>query len=611
MVCLKYFIAALALFAVVTLLYRLLSRGLSRSAKGQQLGRYALASLIAVFPLALAGRVCWNMNLTLIAAVSAMWMLIYPLLDFVANRRRSPEIDNRMDFAFGLYLFGFLTGGYLAFVALFPSWQAIVSTALAAVEMPLIILTVFQLAYYMVYRASIDHDGLKLVLDTDANEVLEFLRSFSPWLLIPGLVAIILFIMAWFWWNLTDTLPFDNLPWWRTAALAVYTVAVGILMFKGPRSAFRRSGLTRLYFEDRAHDRECAGYAAACRSRREALDASSPLFPPTPGAVAAQGRTFLLVIGESASRDYMEAFTPTPANCGTTPWLSAMAGEGSALLFPNAYSCHFQTVPTLTRALTEFSQYAPGNFRDAVSVVDVAKKLGMKVYWFSNQGHIGANDTAVTLIAETADRAAWTSQTINRRSYDGELPKFLDEVDPSADKLIVFHLIGSHFTYSNRYPADAAYFSAATPADAYAAAYRNSLRYTDTVLSQLYDYSVRHLNLQFMLYCSDHADMPDRRRTPVFDDFGKLRIPLALVTTDAFRASSPRLMSSLRANASRTFSNDLLFNLLCGLWQVESSHLPDALNLCSPSYALTPSTTRILLSTSTVDADPRFTTPAI
>ena len=206
------------------------------------------------------------------------------------------------------------------------------------------------------------------------------------------------------------------------------------------------------------------------------------------GGAMMQGRTYILVIGESASRDYMESFTWRPSDEGTTPWLSRMARGSKAVLFPHAYSCHFQTVPTLTRALTEMNQYNSKNFVESVSIVDVAKKLGMKVYWFSNQGHIGANDTPVTLIAETADRASWTSQTLNRRSYDGELPRFLEEVDPVADKLVVFHLIGSHFTYSNRYPASEEYFKPqGDDSDGYVAAYRNSLRYTDSVLGDIYD----------------------------------------------------------------------------------------------------------------------------
>lgn len=603
-----YALIAAGLFIAVTALYFILSKGLSASAVHQQLSRYAVASVLAVAPLAIAGNVVWNLPLTLIVAVSVLTMLTFPVLQFVADHRRVAEIDNRMDFAFGLYLFGFLTGGYFTFTSLLPSSHNLITTVLAALELPLIILAAFQIVYFIIYHAAVDHDGLKLVLDTDVNEVLEFLRSFSPWLMIPGVVVMIAFICTWFWLNFNDSLPFEGtMPWWRTALLGCYTLVMWVITFHGKRSPFRRSGLPNLYYEDREHARLIEGYSAGTSARRGTLNVSSPLFPPL---TTSGGRTYILVIGESASRDYMHAFSPTEANEGTTPWLDSMAAQGSAMLFSNAYSCHFQTVPTLTRALTSLSQYAPGSFPSSPSVIDVANALGLRTYWFSNQGHIGANDTAVTLVAETADRAAWTSQSVNRHSYDGALPRFLEEVDPAADKLVVFHLIGSHFTYSNRYPQEEAFFKPASTSESYLSAYRNSLRYTDKVLRDIYDYASQHLNLQFMLYCSDHSDIPDRRRTPVFDDFGKLRIPMALVTAPAFEKESAEVLSSLRKNASRPFSNDLFFNLLCGLLQVSdngvSRVLPPELDLCSPSYALTPATTRVLTGTAVVADDPRY-----
>ena len=600
MVYIVYLLASVAIFGLVTFLYRILSKGLSRSAKGQQLTRFGIASLLTVLPFAIAGEVRWNLNLTMIAGVSVMWMLIFPFLDYVANRRKTTEIDNRMDFAFGLYLFGLLAGGYMSLSAIFPHWNALIGSSLAAVEMPLIVLAAFQVSYFAVYHASVDHDGLKLVLDTDANEVLEFIRSFPRWVVISILIGFIVLLMVWFYWNLLDSVPVVNLNWSRKLGLVVYCAGIGWMMFHGPRSPFRRSGLPRLYFEDQEHARECAGYAAACRKRRESLEIESSIFNPVgegsgmAGGAMMQGRTYILVIGESASRDYMESFTWRPSDEGTTPWLSRMARGSKAVLFPHAYSCHFQTVPTLTRALTEMNQYNSKNFVESVSIVDVAKKLGMKVYWFSNQGHIGANDTPVTLIAETADRASWTSQTLNRRSYDGELPRFLEEVDPVADKLVVFHLIGSHFTYSNRYPASEEYFKPqGDDSDGYVAAYRNSLRYTDSVLGDIYDSASSKLNLQWMVYCSDHADLPDRRRSPVFDGFGKLRIPLAVVLSDDYVMKHPDVASAMSKNSNRPFSNDLLFDLLCGLWDVRSGVAPQSLNIASCLYSLDGASTKV------------------
>lgn len=319
-----------------------------------------------------------------------------------------------------------------------------------------------------------------------------------------------------------------------------------------------------------------------------------------------KGKTFILVIGESASRDYMEAFTPTDANRHTTPWLSAMAGNTSRVfLFSNAYSCHFQTVPTLERALTAMSQYNSLRFVSAPSIVDAAHALGIKVYWFSNQGHIGQNDTPVTLVAENADYAKWTSQRLNHQPYDGEMVKLLPEINVSEDKLLVFHLMGSHFTYSNRYPPAHEYFPTHGGAD-YVAAYRNSIRYTDSFLKAVYDYASENLNLQAMVYCSDHADIPDRRRSPSFDGFGQVRIPLAVMLSDSYVSENPEVAAALSTNTMKPFSNDLLFDLMAGLWRVESPVLDKSLSLASSSYRLTPETTFVHLNSLAVSADPNF-----
>lgn len=606
MVYLCYFAAIAGLFAVVTALYRLLSKGLSRSAKGQQLTRFGVGAVLAVLPLAIAGEVVWTRALTLIAVVSVLSMITFPLLDRVANSQAKAEIDNRMDFAFGLYLFGFLSALYLALNSLLPAWANVTNTLLAALELPMMVLLLGQVIYYMVYRTSIDHDGLKLVLDTNVNEVLEFVRSFPVWATIPGLLALIALLILWFWWSLTgERIAAPDLNWMQRTAEVACVGVLGSLLFKGAHSAFRRSGLPKLYFDNRDYTRQCASYAASCRERMKNLTATSDRvgegLPTAPGE---KGRTFVLVIGESASRDYMEAFAPSEANAGTTPWLASLT-DGSAVLLPNAYSCHFQTVPTLERALTAMNQYNDLRFTDSVSIVDMAHKLGMKVYWFSNQGHIGQNDTPITLVAETADTARWTSQTLNNQPYDGELLKFLQEVDPEDDKLVVFHLMGSHFTYSNRYPASEEHFATRGGND-YEAAYRNSLRYTDRLLADIFAYTSRHLNLQAMVYCSDHADLPDRRRSPSFNGFGQVRIPLAVVMTPAYLRTNADIAEALRANSRRPFSNDLLFDLMCGLWHVDSPAAPRRFSIAAPDYTLTPESTKVLLGARTVADDPGF-----
>lgn len=607
MIYLCYLAAAVGLFVLTTCCYRLLSKGLSRSARGQQITRFSIASLLAVVPLAVARVDTMQVNLLLMGVVSVCWMVTFPLLDFVANRRQKSEIDNRMDFAAGLYMFGALSSSYLALTSLFPGWLYVVDTFYAAIELPLIVICVFQICYYAIYGGSVTHDGLKLVLDTNVNEVIEFFRSFPAWAMVAGLVGMILFVILWFFWSLAYSFVPADLNWLTVSAEVLLFAVCCSLLFKGKKGAFRRSGISTLYCDNLDHSRKLSLYSSR---RNVRLAKIAPVRQPgetEKRGEGEKGRSYILVIGESASRDYMEAFTPTAPNHDTTPWLSRMAAENAdrTFIFPNAYSCHFQTVPTLERALTQMNQYNGKSFVDSVSVVELAQSLGLKVYWYSNQGHIGVNDTPVTLVAESSDRAAWTSQQLNHQPYDEELMGFLPEIDPAADKLIVLHLKGSHFTYSNRYPDTREHFDSKGGKD-YVAAYRNSIRYTDQFLNEVYDFAMNNLNLQAMVYCSDHADVPDRRRSPNFDGFAQVRIPLAVVVSRDYAGRNPEICGAMKGNAMKPFSNDLLFDLMAGLLNADPDNFEAAHSLASARYAMTPESTLVYLGSLRVADDKNF-----
>ena len=141
--------------------------------------------------------------------------------------------------------------------------------------------------------------------------------------------------------------------------------------------------------------------------------------------------TYILVIGESASRDYIHAF----GNCdkNSSPWLSELSKQDNCIIFPNAYSCHQQTVPVLEKALTESNQYNGKPFYESCSIVDIAKKAGFKVSWFSNQSHVGSADTAVTLVARTSDVSEWTVLHLNQPQYDETLLDYLKQIKDYFD----------------------------------------------------------------------------------------------------------------------------------------------------------------------------------
>lgn len=560
----------LLMWAVAFAIYMLCNKGLSHIARGQQFRRYMLASACAMVP-AVATRLDLMQPAVLMAlATSVAWMVTYPLLYHLTNRRSATGYDHQIDIAFGIYMFGMLTG----LLAILPS-----PAAVWPAEYLLIMVPLAHWVYYIVCKSCINVSGMKMLQETHYNEIIEFLRSYHPLKVAAVAVAVAAVGAVCMAANVCSGFHggTGGIPQRIVAAAA--TLFMAVYMFKPGHGLFVRTGLCGLYKAVKEYVRSNSSYAADVQKRMAGLEA---------GLLRAAGdrpSTVMLVIGESASRDFMSAFTDMPVD--TTPWMRAMKEDREhCILFPNAYSCDVQTVPTLEKALTECNQYDGGQFHTSCSIVDVAHKLGWRVHWYSNQGHLGAADTPITLVAETADVAKWTNQELNRVQYDESLIEFLDEVDPTVNNLVVLHLKGSHFNFENRFPKAMRQWGKDGDDDDIVS-YNNSIYYTDTVMRRFFDYGRSRLNMQAMIYFSDHGCVPDRHRLPNFGGFGDTRIPLMVWMADGYIEKHPDRAGALRANSGRYWTNDLAYDLVCGIMDIRSNRFNEYNSLASRGYRYT------------------------
>lgn len=328
--------------------------------------------------------------------------------------------------------------------------------------------------------------------------------------------------------------------------------------------------------------------------------------------------TVIFIIGESASRTYMQAFNKNfPFD--NTPWLSSKLTEkisadnpmnilvkvdenfksteentpnfskvdGDFIIFQNAYASWSQTVPVLQRALTEQSQYNDKEFYKSVSIVDVAKRSGYKTFWFSNQGRYGEYDSAVTLVAKTADVAEWTDDAYDfSHKYDESLLDFLTTLNPDENNFVVLHLMGSHIYYNSRYPRN---FKKWTTADdtgmmLAAPAYANTILYTDFILSKIFDYAKKNLNLQAMIYFSDHGEDLQISHNPDVFSFDMVRVPMFMYFSPDYKKNFPAQVETLNLHREEYFTNDLIFDTVCGILNAPSNHYDSGQDFSSTEY---------------------------
>ena len=288
-----------------------------------------------------------------------------------------------------------------------------------------------------------------------------------------------------------------------------------------------------------------------------------------------QGGLYVLVIGESETRDHMHAYGYKKEN---TPWLSAAMQKENAVLFKNAYSNHTHTVPVITYALTGKNQYNSILLSKAYSIIEVAKAAGYKTFWISNQIKFGAWDIPTAAIAGTSDYEIWlngnTGKTNETQFYDEEIAKRIDEIKLESDEniFLVCHLMGCHGSYADRYPEKFELFKDGGSSEK-VSQYDNSVCYNDYVLGKLYEAASKQKNFKAMVYFSYHGEEPDEDKSHDASKFTwqMARIPFAMFFSESFMASSNNVYQTLRKNKDRYWTNDLLFDVLITMLGIQNA----------------------------------------
>lgn len=518
--------------------------------------------------------------------VGVLWCVTFPLL--YSWSYDTPWfislIRNDLLMGTGFYVLAVSLSALLYAVARQRILSLALSAAFALCDLLFLLIPATQIAYYVTYWHSITPAALMALRLTDPKESIDFLEAMAGWSVV-ALVALALLLLTCLFYRAhrVHARAVQAAPPTRKKRLVLAVLFLYLASYI-PLTIFPQTSIMLNWKEVSDYVEETQKYAATHEERYATLTLDAPdatLPAKRPGTV-------IVVIGESASRNYMHAYTPD-FPYADTPWMEAEDRNPSFTIYRHAYSSWTQTVPALEKALTEASQYNDKEFSSSASILDVAKKAGYKTYWFSNQGRYGEYDSAITLVAKTADVAAWADDSyLFTEKYDERLLDFLDTLDPNENNFVVFHIMGSHIYYNNRYPHEFNRWEnpeggAATNAESYA----NSILYTDDVLRRIYEYGRERLDLQAMLYFSDHGEDLKISHSPDVFAWTMVRIPFFIYTSPAYDAAFPERSGVIHAHRDTYFTNDMLYDTISGLLNAPSNHYDATQDLTSPSYRFT------------------------
>lgn len=289
--------------------------------------------------------------------------------------------------------------------------------------------------------------------------------------------------------------------------------------------------------------------------------------------------THIVIIGESANRDHLKAFTPNYPE-DTTPWLSSKVNDPDFSLNYMAYSNFPNTLMSLSYAITSANQYGDMDLSHAVSMVDAARAAGYRTDWISFHNRSSLSSAGVTLIAERSDASFW------EKNYDEYAVDVMKKLPPAKRRVLFINIMGSHYTYLARVPADQRGALGISENDPYYG-YDLTVAYTDRVIRDIFEYAKAHMNLKSLVYFSDHGENMEHfhSTSPFFYDM--VHIPFFVYLSPDYQAAHPSLMPVLKSHEKRPFTNDLAFDTVTGLWQAKTNFYHAAYDISSPDYAIT------------------------
>lgn len=508
-------------------------------------------------------------------------MLVFPYVIGTGSGNRDPDFRHLLN----PYVMEAL--GFLSISVITAFWQQKARRPLSIlIAIGTFLITTFQIicaliyfSYFLIYGSTFATADFLPFVQTHLSEAIGFLKSFiSVKTLCLGVILLLVLFVP------TITLLVRNIknggmssakwPKW-IIALSVLLFAAGIINVRHwiPRSFHVLDyQLSQAYIHSIRDAKKLHTINAAKLVLANGIN--NTLASRVPGTV-------LLVIGESETSDLMTAFTPSlPVD--TTPWLTSEKENKDFYLFNHAYTNFPATAGALSMALTGITQYNEKEIGQVVTLLDVAKKAGYDTWWISNHRQLGAGNPSVDLVSSGADHTLWTTHA---EGADIDLISLLKKVPRNGNHFIVLHLMGSHAKYDSRIPDDWPYLSL-PGADETENDYATTVDYTDYVLKNIFNYSKENLHMTAMAYLSDHGEDMKYGHGEGHVTWSMLHIPLFFYLSPEYETAFPNTAKALRNNREKIFTNDLLFDTMCGLIQAPNNDYSPTYDLTSPLYSL-------------------------
>ncbi len=399
--------------------------------------------------------------------------------------------------------------------------------------LPIALLVPQELFYLATYHKPTDAHALAIIFETDLNEAAGYLAGLE-WILVAGFTLIVgLFYftarglqqleISWPRYSRRTVLVFgllgvifvlvEELQYAKAYPVVVQNTAEETTLSRKPlpesHNMFYQSYPLNIFLA-------LNEYRVQTQTLRKIARASEDFsFGATQPKAIKERQIYVLVIGETLRPDRLQLNGYARA---TTPRL---VGLGDVVSFRDMISPWAWTRMSVPVLISRKSAQDQSYFFAEKSVVTAFAEAGFKTYWLSTQSPLGVHDSSVALHANEADEVTYLNPVGYKKEgfYDEViLPAFARILQKNEDKqLIVIHTLGSHFSYSDRYPENFDLFQPSGKGLKLGMhdkanktmlnnAYDNTVAYTDYVMFSLISQLKSQQAIASFLLVSDHGE---------------------------------------------------------------------------------------------------------
>lgn len=481
--------------------------------------------------------------------------------------------------------------------------------------LPLALLVPQELFYQLTYGKATDAHAMAIIAETDLAEAAGYLSGIG-WLLFAALLLILLlfalassvlvakkvlfprYVRPLIW-----TLSLAGIGWvvLQERQYAIdYPVAAGA---DATQTALSRRPLPQshnLFYQSFPLNLLLA--ANEYRVQQQALTTVSAKsrdfrFGAAQTEVLGARQIYVLVIGETLRPDRLQLNGYTRA---TTPALAKIPGVVSFKDMISPWAWTRMSVPVI---ISRKSAADHSYFFGEKSLVSAFAEAGFRTYWLSTQSPLGVHDSSVALHASEADEVQYLNPIGYKKEgfYDEVLLNAFDRVLAKNEQkqLIVLHTLGSHFSYTDRYPTAFDQFLPSGKGEKVGMheranktllsnAYDNSVLYTDFVVSKLIGQLETQQAIASLLLVSDHGEN-------IFDgDCDKsghghnterdYRVGALWWGSELFRAQYPQKLQQLQRAATQPLLTSQTFHTMLQLADIHYPAQQHAQSFAAPAF---------------------------